>query len=56
MRSADGALALAAIPGPLDRLLQLTGLNQILPTYATSQDAVAISAAANRTATDSGLS
>jgi len=40
-RAAGGSLTLTSIPAAVDRLLSLTGLDQVLPASPTTQDALA---------------
>ncbi|MEU3837790.1 STAS domain-containing protein [Streptomyces microflavus] len=37
--AADAGIALAAVPGHLDRILRIIGLDQVFPTHPTAQDA-----------------
>lgn len=39
-RTADGSLVLAAVPGRLERLLDLTGISTLLPAHPTAAHAL----------------
>ncbi|MFF7253679.1 STAS domain-containing protein [Streptomyces microflavus] len=50
-QAADGTLVLAAVPGRLARLLDLTGLNAVLPAHPTAAHALVAHTRTQDTAT-----